>query len=83
MPDTHDHSQDLNVKKVDKLSPTRVRLTVEFTGESVAKHEKQMTQKYANSAKIPGFRPGKAPISMIRERFKDQIRQEVLSHLLE
>lgn len=83
MPETHDHSKDLNVKKVDKLSPTRVRLTLEFSGESVAKEEKQMTQRYANQAKIPGFRPGKAPISMVRERFKDQIRQEVLSHLLE
>lgn len=79
----HDHSHDLNVKKVDRLSPTKVRLTVEFTGESVTNHEKMMTNRYANQAKLPGFRPGKAPISMIKNKFKEEIKRDVVSHLLE
>ncbi|HUS07358.1 MAG TPA: trigger factor [Bryobacteraceae bacterium] len=33
-------------------------------------------------ASLPGFRPGKAPASLIRSRFGNEIRQEVLEHLL-
>ena len=33
-------------------------------------------------AHLPGFRPGKAPISIIKSRFKDAIRQDVLEHIL-
>jgi trigger factor len=33
-------------------------------------------------AHLPGFRPGKAPISIIKTRFKDAIRQDVLEHIL-
>ena len=33
-------------------------------------------------AKLPGFRPGKAPASLIRQRFQSEIRQDVLEHIL-
>ena len=33
-------------------------------------------------AHLPGFRPGKAPVSIIKTRFKDAIRQDVLEHIL-
>jgi trigger factor len=33
-------------------------------------------------AHLPGFRPGKAPASIIKSRFKDAIRQDVLEHIL-
>ena len=33
-------------------------------------------------AHLPGFRPGKAPVSIIKSRFKDAIRQDVLEHVL-
>ncbi|MEO8126549.1 MAG: trigger factor, partial [Bryobacteraceae bacterium] len=36
-------------------------------------------QKRAN---LPGFRPGKAPASLIRSRFQAEIRQDVLEHIL-
>lgn len=81
---SHDHpSHDVNLKKVDRLSATRVRLTLEFPAETIAEHEKMTANHYARSAKIPGFRPGKAPLTMVRERYKDEILQHVLSHLLE
>ena len=35
------------------------------------------------AARIPGFRPGKAPLKMVRERYKDEIQKDVVSHLLE
>src|SRR5205807_4134161 len=37
---------------------------------------------YARAANVPGFRPGHAPRAVVRTRFKDQIRTEVLRELL-
>ena len=78
-----EHSHDLNVKSVDRLSATKVRLTIEFAGDTIPKHEQMMVNRYAKSARIPGFRPGKAPANLVREKFKDEIRRDVVSHLLE
>ncbi|MFM8313704.1 MAG: trigger factor [Deltaproteobacteria bacterium] len=78
-----EHSHDLNVKSVDRLSATKVRLTIEFAGDTIPKHEQMMVNRYAKSARIPGFRPGKAPASLVKEKFKDEIRRDVVSHLLE
>ncbi|MFM8314550.1 MAG: trigger factor [Deltaproteobacteria bacterium] len=77
------HSHDLNVKSVDRLSATKVRLTIEFAGDTLQKHEQSMVNRYAQSAKIPGFRPGKAPAQLIKAKFKEDIRRDVVSHLLE
>lgn len=40
------------------------------------------TQKYRQQAKIPGFRPGKAPAEMITQKFGEQIRQDVLEDMI-
>jgi trigger factor len=79
----HDHAHDVEVKKVDRLSPTEVRLTIAFSGAQVAQHEKKMAERYTRDAAIPGFRPGKAPMKMVMEKYRDRIRQDVVSHLLE
>src|SRR5258708_4460541 len=76
------HSHDTTVKQVDRLSPTRVRITVEFSGTTLLSHERSLTRRYANSTQIPGFRPGKAPLKLIQDKFRDEIRRDVLSHLL-
>jgi trigger factor len=51
----------------------------------VAEVEKETERAVANIQKkvrLPGFRPGKAPVSMVRTRFAGDIRQEVLDHLV-
>jgi len=80
---SHGHEHDTNVKRVDRLSSTKVRLVVELSGQTLRNHEQSAAQRYSAHAKIPGFRPGKAPIQLIQERFKDEIRRDVVSHLLE
>ena len=77
------HTHDINVKKIDKLSSTRVRLTVEYPSGTLAKREQSLVRRYASQAKIPGFRPGKAPLQMIQNKYREEIRRDVLSHLLE
>jgi trigger factor len=45
--------------------------------------EEQTARKYATSVRLPGFRPGKAPAAMVRKRFKEAIRQQVLESLVQ
>jgi len=42
----------------------------------------RISDNYARAANVPGFRPGHAPRAVVRTRFKDQIRTEVLRELL-
>jgi trigger factor len=77
------HHHDLNVKKIDKLSPTRVRLTVEYDAGAISRHEASVVNRYTQGAKIPGFRPGKEPVSLIKQKFKEEILRDIVSHLLE
>jgi GR25 family glycosyltransferase involved in LPS biosynthesis len=71
------HHHDLNVKKIDKLSPTRVRLTVEYDAGAISRHEASVVNRYTQGAKIPGFRPGKAPVSLIKQKFKEEILRDI------
>lgn len=81
---THEHpNHDLNLKKIDRLSSTEVRLTVEMSDETVKAHEQLTASNYMKVAKIPGFRPGKAPLKMVWEKYRNEIQQDVISHLLE
>ncbi len=54
------------------------RLQISVPPETVAVYEDQAARKYATQARLPGFRVGKAPPSMVRKRFAEQIRQEAI-----
>ncbi len=79
----HDHVHGTRVKKIDKLTPTKIKMTVELAADAVKEHEKQTTKRYVAVAKIPGFRPGKAPLKMVQEKYGADIRKDVLSHLVQ
>jgi trigger factor len=48
----------------------------------VAAEIERVVAEYQKQARLPGFRPGKAPASMIRSRFGNDIRQKVLENLI-
>ena len=50
-------------------------------GASVAKYD-SLTSDYAKLAKLPGYRPGKAPKAVIEKKFKKEIREELEKQLL-
>ncbi len=54
------------------------RLQISVPPETVAEYEDQAARKYATQVRLPGFRVGKAPPSMVRKRFAEQIRQEAI-----
>ena len=68
--------------ELKELSPTRKRIDIEIEPEAVRTVYDRISDQYAKSASVPGFRPGHAPRAVVRTRFKDQIRSELLRELL-
>ena len=64
------------------VSETKKTLTVEVPPEVVETEITRVTQGYARQARIPGFRPGKAPIQVVRKRFREQIMHDVAHDLV-
>ncbi len=57
-------------------------VTVEADAELVTKSFREVTKRYQRLARIPGFRAGKVPESVIRSKFSKEVRQEVLEGLV-
>src|SRR6266567_1808781 len=68
--------------ELKEISPTRIQIDVEIDADAVRAVYDRISDNYARSANVPGFRPGHAPRAVVRTRFKDQIRTEVLRELL-
>lgn len=62
--------------------PGAASLRVEVPVERVRAAEDRATAYYAERARLPGFRKGKAPTAVVRKRFHDAIREEVLRELI-
>ncbi len=60
-----------------EVSETRREVVITFSAEDVASEEKGILSEFSRHAKIPGFRPGKAPESMLRKRYGKEIAEEV------
>jgi len=57
-------------------------LEIEIPAETVERETERVTREFARQARLPGFRPGKAPAELVRRRFWDDIKSEVLHHLI-
>ena len=55
---------------------------VEIPLDEVLRAKERVTESIKKRVRLPGFRPGKAPISLIQSRFQTEIRSEVLEVLL-
>jgi len=60
----------------------RRELELEIPAETVEKAVARVAKEFARVARVPGFRPGKAPITLIRRRFAEDIKSEVLQSLV-
>lgn len=66
----------------EDLSPVRKSVEVEIPADLLSNEAKRVTTEFSRQAKIPGFRPGKVPPSVVRNRFAKDIQDEVLNRLL-
>jgi trigger factor len=60
----------------------RRELDLEIPADEVSKKVESVAKEFARIARVPGFRPGKAPVSLIRRRFADDIKGEVVQSLV-
>src|SRR3954469_20379867 len=57
-------------------------IQVSVPAEAVKDAEEKAARRYASTVRLPGFRPGKAPATVVRKKFGDAIRQEALESLV-
>ena len=57
-------------------------MELEIPAENVLKAAEKVARDIARLARIPGFRPGKAPVTLVRRRFADDIQGEVVQSLV-
>lgn len=60
----------------------RRELELEIPAAEVQKAVERVAKEFARVARIPGFRPGKAPVTLVRRRFAEDIKGEVLQSLV-
>src|SRR5579863_9383867 len=60
----------------------RRELDLEIPATDVQKTVDRVAREFARVARVPGFRPGKAPVTLIRRRFAENIKSEVLQSLV-
>src|SRR6185503_3117308 len=58
------------------------KLQIELPADEVSKEWDAIANSFARFAKIPGYRPGKAPRSVIEKRFRKEIQEEVTKKLV-
>ncbi len=72
----------LNVIRKD-LETCHIRLDIEVTSEDVKRNLNEMVNTFRKSARVPGFRTGKAPRNLLLRRFKKDIFDETKRKLIQ
>jgi trigger factor len=67
---------------VEDISTVKKKINVEITPEAVAKEMEKAIADVVKKAKIPGFRPGKAPKAVVEKHYGDEVRNEVMNRLV-
>lgn len=67
---------------VETTSTLERRMTIGVPAERVENEVNARLQRAAQNVRLPGFRPGKVPMKIVRQRFGEGVRQEVLGEVL-
>ena len=82
-PAGHDEEGHEHSHTTATLNPDCTReVEIEIPADEVTRNFRAVTKRYQKMARIPGFRSGKVPESLIRGRFAEQIRQDVMEAVL-
>jgi trigger factor len=66
----------------EQSNPCQREVTVEIPADVVKTETDSIVNKYQKLARVPGFRKGKVPASMVRQRFADDIKSEIVDTLV-
>jgi len=64
------------------VSETQKNITIEIPSDVVDAEIDRVAKGYSKQARLPGFRPGKVPSNIIKQRFRDEIHHEVMHGLI-
>lgn len=68
---------------VENTGPLERKLRVEVPEEKIASEVKNRLQSLSRTTRIQGFRPGKAPLKVVEQRYGDKVRQEVVGEVMQ
>jgi trigger factor len=68
--------------KTESPNPCQREVSVEIPADVVAKEEQTVISELQKHARVPGFRRGKVPAGIIRQRFGEDIKSELVEHLV-
>ena len=68
--------------EVNRLNSCKTELAIEVEAERWKPDYEAICQKYLRQARVPGFRPGRAPLPIVQQRFGDSIRADFLDAAL-
>ena len=64
------------------VSETQKKITIEIPSDVVDAEIDRVAKGYSKQARLPGFRPGKVPSTIIKQRFREQIHHDVMHDLI-
>ena len=67
---------------IETTSKLERRLTVGVPAETIDSQVEERLQRARKTARLPGFRPGKVPLKIMRQRFGNGVREEVLMEVM-
>ena len=68
--------------EIQKAGECRVKLIVNAGPEETRPDYEKITREYVKHGRIPGFRPGKAPLEVIARRYQREIDEDIRQHLI-
>ena len=79
---TEQHDHDLATDAPEQPNPCKRELTIEIPADIVNAETESVVNRYQKLARIPGFRKGKVPASIVRQRFAEDIKNEIVEALV-
>lgn len=70
-------------KEITKLEKSRVKLDVTIPKTELEKAYQELLQKYAKNVQIPGFRKGKAPVSILEKKYGEALKGDAAGDIME
>lgn len=68
---------------IEDINTTRKAATVTVPASAIEETQAKLLKEYAAQVRIPGFRPGKAPVSVIRQKYGKDLEKELVQRLIQ
>jgi trigger factor len=78
----HEHDHATHDHEPAALNPCEREISVEIPADVVAKQQQTILANYVKYARVPGFRKGKVPATLVKQKFSDDIQKDLIEQLI-